>query len=260
MLNQNCVSIKEKKTLEDDEILYKRIDEIKVDYLNINELTKKRVKINIGNQVKWVHLVDIEYKKPNKTKKLLLLIIPKQKLINIDYNKKIIKIETNDEIDKKIKSLENRLITVIHEKSSGLFNGKNFSIEKIKGALISNLKLDAKMNRSLSLTIGETTKIYEIEKTGKRRLINKMANEMVNENKNEYTHNCTYCKCVIYIENLQFVDNRFTYNLVVDLCEIERTSNYSFVIKNGELERRIADSEEDDDNLLDDEYWDSASI
>lgn len=259
MLNQNRVSIKEKE--KDDEILYKRIDEIKVDYLNINELTKKRVKINIGNQVKWVHLVDVEYKKPNRTKKLLLLIIPKQKLIDIDYNKKIIKIETNDEIDKKIKSLENRLITVIHEKSSELFNGKNFSIEKIRGALISNLKSDAKMNRCLSLTLRETTKIYEIEKTGKRRLVNEIVNEKSNENDcKNYTHNCVYCKCVIYIENLQFVDNRFTYNLVVDLCEIERTSNYSFVIKNGELERGIVDSEEDDDNLLDDEYWDSASI
>ena len=233
-----------------DEVLYKKIDEIKLEYFYINDVTKRKVKINIGDEIKWIHLINIEYRKPNKAKKSLLLMIPKQKLLEINYNKKQIKIEINDEIERKIKSLETHLIKLIHEKSSDLFNGKIFSVDKIKNALISNIKCNKK--KFMSLTINDNTKIYEIERCGSRTLID---SNNINIDKSDIIE----CKCVIYIENLQFVDNKFTYNLVVDLCEIERSSNYSFVIKNGEFKRGGIESEEDD-SLLDDEYWDSASI
>lgn len=236
------------------DILYKTISEIKFEYIT-TEKTKKKIKIDTNNGEKHVHIIDLIYKKPNKEKQLLLIIIPKQKLIELNDTNNYLKIEINGEIEKKIKELESHIKDLIYENSSIIFNGKNFSKEKINNGLISNIKIKKKDNtyiKYISLTIDKNTKFFKIDKTGIIKIISDI------ENKNNTKTDNIVCKCIIRIENLQFIDNIFTYNLVVDTCEIEKYSNYSYIIKNGELERGEIDSEESD--KLDDEYWDSASI
>lgn len=240
----------------DDDILYRKLDEIKIHHIDINKDSKRKVKLNIGNEEKTVYMINVEYKRVNKIYNTLLLVVPKQKLIELNFEKKYIKIEINDEIERKVKELEAHLKNLIYKNSKTLFNGKQFSIEKINSGLVSNIKIlknDRNKHRKyISIGIGKYTEFYEVEKTGKTKILKEKENI-------ENIRNNIYCKTVISIDNLQFVDNIFTYNLILDLCEIEKCNNYSFVIKNGEL--KIADSEEtDESDKLDDEYWDSASI
>lgn len=242
----------------EDNILYKKINEMKMEYINIKQDSKRKVKIKMGDDEKYIHILDLEYNKKNKIKKDVLLILPKQKIIEIDKNKTYIKMEINDDIERKIKELENYLKEIIYKNSILIFNGKKFSTDKINKGLVSNIrtkKEDNKYIKYISLGVNKKTKFYELDKSGNRNLILDLNKILDNENDSGKM----YCKSVISIENLQFIDNIFTYNLVIYLCEIEKYCNYSFVIKNGELRIGEINSDEESDKL-EDEYWDSASI
>lgn len=262
----NKVDNKDKNENKNDiNLLYKKIDELNMDNININKDSKRKVKINVVGEDKLIHMIDLEYKKAKKQKKDLLLIIPKQKLIEINYKGGFIKIQINGEIEKCIRELEMHLKKLIHENSELLFNGRKFTMEKINRGLVSNIKnlkpinkkdIDIRFIKTISLCIDKNTKLYEIDKSGKRIEIN---NFNYKKWQSDDIYGDVYCKCVIKIENLQFVDNIFTYNLVTDLCEIEKIYNYSYVIKNGELQMGDLESHEEDDKL-EDEYWDSMSI
>lgn len=274
----------------DDNIGYKRIDEINFQNIkiNMNNVNKRKIKIKIGVKEKLVHIIDIMYgindkngligrenvNKKEKSLKELFIIIPMQKLLEFDYQKRMIKIELNNIIEKKIKEFEYNLKKLIYNNSYELFNGKRFSMEKINNALVSNIKTKKEEDNTyikyISFAINKETEIYEIDKkTGNRNNILDKSKENCDIEFNKYDNfnintwnkkneGQVYCKCVINIENLQFVDNIFTYNLMMNLCEIEKKSNHIFVVKNGEV--KIGEFDSDESDKLEDEYWDSASI
>lgn len=164
-------------------------NDINIDRIKFGTPYKREKKFFIEDQVikKSVYYIDIKYEN-----KPLYIEIPASEIkdLCINYRGDITCLLRGDYFYSQfIKPLEKFIIQSVYENSNKWFGGKSFSLEKISKCIVSNVKLQDK-DYVLSLT--------------KSKLI---------ETKDVYNN---FSNIKINLRELQFIDNKFTYNFILE--------------------------------------------
>jgi hypothetical protein len=214
--------------------LYNKVDTKQI--LFSNNLYKKVREFN--DEKKTIHYIDINY-----LERPLYIQLSRNSLNDINIKKRMIKINVNNQMKTFIRNLEDHIIKSVYKRSPLWFNGKNFTMNKISKCIVSNVSNNTGRKKDeLILTISSDTKIYDQSK-------NKISLELLEQ---EFSKTSSFIDiiCIIKLANLQFIDNRFSYNLVLQQAKIFKEDNIS--------EYSIMDDEDSNDTIiteLEDEYY-----
>jgi hypothetical protein len=182
----------------------------------------------------FTHFIDMYYKNNP-----LVIQLPKTKIKNLDSNK--ILIEINEEmVTYLIKPLEEYIINTVHENSEKWFSGKKFTMNKIMNSLVSPLTKDT--SNSLKLTLTKNTMYFNRYKTMIQYDDIKLSNDDID------------IICLVKIANIQFLQNKFSYNLVLEQAKVfmdDRLIEYSII---DDLDGRISESVSEN-NSCEKEYY-----
>lgn len=181
----------------------------------------------------FTHFIDIYYKNQS-----LVLQLPKYAIESINNNKMIIYVD-DELIQYLIKPLEEHVINTVHCQSEKWFNGKRFTMNKIMNSLVSPLNKKGDKH-TLKITLDKHTLYF-----------NRYKNVI---NKEDIMGSDIEIVCLIKISNLQFLQNKFSYNIVLEQAKIfmeERLIEYSIIDDpDGKLSESISDN-----NSCDGEYY-----
>jgi len=158
--------------------------------------------INIGNEKveKNIYYIDMYYNND-----ALYIQLPKTKLYFTNLDNNVVKIIIDDKVnDNFIKKLEEYIIKVVYKNSALWFDGKRFTMNKIVNCIVRNVNY-IEENIILTLTLDKECKIFN--QYGIELDINELEKNMD-------------IVCIIKIDNLQFIDNKFTYNIVLEQAKI----------------------------------------
>jgi hypothetical protein len=173
--------------------LYKKVD--------LTKITFDKTPYEKYVEFKTIFYIDISYKED-----CLYIQIPKSKIVSFDMESKIAIIEiTKDFYNLFIKKLEEIIINKVYKYSTRWFNGKQFTMNKIQKCFISNVN-----NNHLYLTIDKDPFLYD-------QFRNIQTLELLSTKDANIV-------CIVKLLNLQFMENRFTYNLVLEQAKIYRKS------------------------------------
>lgn len=224
--------------------MYNRIDIGKIRF--DNKPYKKIKSINVMGDdnilqtiVKSIYYIDIDY-----LGNPLYVQIPCFRIHTIKDD--VIELIINQEFYSKfIKTLESYIIDIVHDKSEKWFLGKRFTMNKIMNCIVSNV-VNVGSDYYLSLVLSKTVMLYD-----------KYKNEISLEKLKEILNNEPIdIVCIIKINNLQFIDNRFICNLVIEQAKIIKETRIT--------EYSIIDEQSEDTNvdyvsgsscILEDEYY-----
>jgi len=223
--------------------MYNKIDigKIKFD----NRPYKKIKSINVvgddnivQNIVKSIYYIDINY-----LGNPLYVQIPCFKLTNIIDD--VVELVINNDFYNFIQSLESYIIDIVHDKSETWFLGKKFTMNKIINCLVSNVN---RLNDDyyLSLLLSKNISLYD-------KCKNKISLEKLKAMKS------VDIVCIVKITNLQFIDNRFICNLVIEQAKIineMQIVEYSIIDSENSLDKNSLDKNSVDENYLDENYLD----
>ena len=184
--------------------MYNKID---IGKINFDNRPYKKIKsINVigddnivQNIVKSIYYIDINY-----LGNPLYVQIPCFKLKNIIDD--VIELVINKEFYNFIQDLESYIIDIVHDKSESWFLGKKFTMNKIINCLCSNVN---RLNDDyyLSLLLSKNISLYD-------KCKNKISLEKLKAMKH------VDIVCIVKISDLQFIDNRFICNLVIEQAKI----------------------------------------
>lgn len=176
----------------------------------------------------FTHFIDMYYK--NRS---LIIQLPRYKIQSIDNNKLIL--QTSDILSQYlIGPLEEHIIQSVHKYSEKWFNGKRFTLNKILSSIVSPL---TKENFLLKVSLSKNTMFFNQYKN----IIHK---EDISDNIEIIP--------LIKIANLQFLQNKFSYNIVLEQAKVfidERLIEYSII---DDPDGKISESISCDTN---DEYY-----
>ncbi len=234
------------------------------DNINFNKIkfSSKPYKreIVVDSQIKSIYFIDINY-----YKKPLYIQLPKLSIVHLDNSK--IQIKMYDYLYQKfIKQIEELVIDKVYNNSETWFN-KRFTMNKIMKSL--KTQIQYKNNEFiLELVYDKDTVFYNQYK--KQIDINdiKLPTDII---------------CIIRIENLQFIDDKFTYTIFLEQAKIIenlRLKEYSILQnesdsnsynnsynksnnkfhdnsndKSDDKDTSISISDDKDTSILDDEYY-----
>lgn len=220
--------------------MYNAIDINKIDF--DNKPYKRVKKINVTNEesgcgFKSIHYVDISYLKGP-----LYIQLPCCKLKHMEDD--IIELIIDLDLYKFIKRLESYIVNKVYENSEVWFLGKIFTMNKIINSIVSNVNKDD--DYYLTLVLSKNVMLYDSYK-------NVMTLEKFKELNNQ-----RICKenkdfdvvCIIKISGLQFIDNKFICNLVIEQIKVIKDTKidcYSIIESESESETKS--------NQLTDEYF-----
>lgn len=169
-----------------------------------------------NDRLKSVYFIDINY-----YKNPLYIQLPKLSIIKLDNFKILIKI--SDYVYQRfIKVIEECVIDKVYNNSERWFNGKRFTMNKIMNGLVTPVHY---RNKEYILEI-----IYDKDTT----FYNQYKSYINVDNINLPIDGV----CIIKLDNLQFVENKFTYNIFLEQAKIfenKRLKEYSI------LEKSISD-------------------
>lgn len=190
-----------------------------------NKPYKKIKTFNINGQdfEKSVYYIDISYKKNP-----LFIQIPKYRLEKLDTSTGEVTIIVDKVFyNSFMVSLEKYVIESVYKNSEKWFCGKRFTMNKIVKCMVSIAENISENLYRLNLNLGKHTKFYD--KYKKDFDISNLHNGGP----------LTEVVCILAIENLQFVDNMFTINVVVEQAKVYTDLNlveYSIIDSDSEVE------------------------
>lgn len=207
------------------------IDPSNITFSNIISKKQQQLITRDGNTFdKTIHYIDILYKgRP------LYIQINDCKIV--EFNDKInnAKIKIDDKLFKIIRTLEEFMIQQVHKQSHKLFNGKSFTINKIRSSFISNINEHTKES-VLTTTLEREGLIFDQYK----QKIN-ISDVIKNINKTGEIDGIFILK----LANLQFMDNYFTYNFVLEQSKIyihNYLDAYSIIDTSSSISSRASNS------------------
>lgn len=221
------------------------------DNINFNKIkfSSKPYKkeIIVDKNVRSIYFIDINY-----YKKPLYIQLPKLSIVKIDNSK--IQIVIHDYLYQKfIKQIEELIIDKVYNNSESWFN-KRFTMNKIISSLITQIQY--KNNEYiLELNYDNETIFYNQYKTQLNKDDIQLPIDII---------------CIIRLENLQFIDNKFTYNIFLEQAKIIqklRLKEYSILeqslenetddnnTSNMSLKNNYYDQSSKESSVLDDEYY-----
>ena len=188
----------------------------------------KQFNIDDNNISKTIVYIDMLY-----NNKPIYIQLSECDLVFMNVNKHSAKIQIdNDFAVNFIKPLEQHIINSLYKNSQKLFNGKQFAVNKLKKCLISNIT----EKNELNLTINDNIMIY----IGKKNI-------NIIEFENIYRDYKLQIIPLIKLANLQFIDNRYTCNIILE----------QIIVKSDQYldEYSIYDNITDSSSTLEDEYY-----
>lgn len=216
------------------------------DNINFNKIkfSSKPYKkeIIVDNQIRSVYFIDINY-----YKKPLYIQLPKLSIIKLDNLK--IQIKIHEFLYQKfIKQIEELIIDKVYNNSEIWFD-KRFTMDKIINSLITQVQYK-NGEFLLEINYDKDTIFYNQYKKQINISEIKLPVDIV---------------CIIRIENLQFIDNKFTYNIFLEQAKIIenlRLKEYSILENDSEScsndsfsNKLRSESTEKNSSILEDEYY-----
>lgn len=185
-------------------VIYKYND-IDINKIKFSDVPYNKLQyINIGNEKieKNIHYIDIYYNND-----ALYIQLPKTKLYMMNYENNVLKIIIDEKMnDDFIKKLEEYIIKVVHKNSELWFN-KKFTMNKIINCIVRNVNY-VKENIIMTLTLDKECKFFN------------QYGILLNDIESIKTNEILDMVCIIKIDNLQFIDNKFTYNIVLEQVKV----------------------------------------
>lgn len=193
-------------------------NDINVDKIKFGTRPYKKVKtiaINGESLVKTVYYIDIFY---NKTG--LYIQFPKSDLVGWSKAKCQAQFEISQDIVQTfILPLHEHIINIVHKHSEDWFQGKRFTKNKISKCMLSSITEESPEVSVINATISKDIKLFD---------------ETKNEIDDSLISKCENVKCIALVKlaNLQFIDNRFTYNFCIEQMKVFQCQpilNYSIL-------------------------------
>jgi hypothetical protein len=189
----------------------------------------------------FTHFIDMYYKNHS-----LIIQLPKYKLKSMDSNKMVIYVG-DDIFQYLISPLEEHIIQSTHNLSEKWFNGKKFTMNKIMNSIVSPLVKketeQGSLEPTLKLSLNKNTLYFNRYKT-------------IIQHADISTNSDIEIICLVRISNIQFLQNKFSYNIVLEQAKVfmeERLIEYSII---DDLESEITESAtEGADETCDGEYY-----
>lgn len=156
------------------------------------------------------YIIDMYYKN-----NAIIIQLPKYKLYSIENDKLILELSDIQFNEYFIKPLEEYICKIIHKKSEKWFNGKNFTMNKILGSLVSPFKKIENGNFLLNLSITKNTCFFD-------RYKNIIEHPVFNPE----------LITLIKLANVSFIKNKFSYNLILEQAKVfieEKLIGYSII-------------------------------
>lgn len=221
--------------------LYDKIDFNKIKFGNKPYKKIKTILVGDNRVTKSIYYIDIFYRNSP-----LYIQIPSCKLESVNEDDNLICLL----IDRKfyndfIKVLENYIINNVYKNSETWFLGKVFTMNKIIKCFVSFVELLEGDLLRIYINYNRNLKIYDTFK-----------NEMSLDKIKEY--NIRDVVCILYIENLQFIDNMFTCSLVMDQMKIykeNKLNEYSIMDTDSTVVSLDGSKNDYTSSDLDDEYY-----
>jgi hypothetical protein len=210
------------------------IKKIKFGETSYNKLQK--IKLDDEYLEKNVYYIDIYYNND-----ALYIQLPKTQIYMLNLEKNLLKIKIDEKLNNFIKKLEEYIIMTVYKNSEMWFNGKCFTMNKIVNSIIRNTNY-IKKDIIMTLTIDKHCKFF-----------NQYGINICSELTDIISDNMDTI-CIIKMDNLQFLDNKFTYNMVLEqakIYNIKKILEYSIL---DESENTSVSIEYNSDNL-EDEYY-----
>lgn len=169
------------------------------------------------NKDTYTHFIDMYYKNHS-----LIIQLPKYKVKSIDNNKMVVVVDDNI-FQYLISPLEEHIIQTTHNHSEKWFNGKKFTMNKIMNSIVSpynKRQIDGYNEEpTLKLSLNKNTMYFNKYKTLIQQEDIKCSTDVE-------------IICLVKIANIQFLQNRFSYNIVLEQAKVfmdERLVEYSII-------------------------------
>lgn len=190
---------------------YTDIDIKKIKFGDVSYNKLQNIKIDNECLEKNIYYIDIYYNND-----ALYIQLPKTQISSCDLNNNLLQIKIDDKFHNFIKKLEEYIIWTVHKNSELWFNGKCFTMNKIVNSIIRSVSYINNIDGAdliMTLTVDKNCKFY-----------NQYGISITEFDIEDF--NPTNCKdrrdivCIIKLDNLQFIDNKFTYNIVLEQAKI----------------------------------------
>ena len=188
----------------------------------------KELIINGETLSKNVHYIDMTY-----NKNPLYIQFPRSLLHSLKGGQAQIGI--NDSIVHTfIQPLQEHIIKSVHKHSETWFQGKRFTMNKIKNCILSAITY-AQDVHLLNLTVSKNLRIFDQYK------------KEINDNHINEQSLPIEAIALVKIANLQFIDNRFTYNMSLEQLKVYRSDPlHEYSIMDSESSTEIDDTRDDE--------------
>lgn len=221
--------------------LYNKIDLNKIKFGSKPYKKIKTILVGDETVVKSIYYIDIFYDNYP-----LYIQIPSCKLESINKDDNIICLLIEQIFyDEFIKTLENYIINNVYKNSEKWFLGKVFTMNKIIKCFVSFVELLEGGLLRFYINYNRNLKIYD---TFKNEIsLDKLKNEDIRD-----------VVCILKIENLQFIDNMFTCNLVMEqmkVYKINKLNEYSIMDTDSTVVSLDGSKKDYSSSDLDDEYY-----
>lgn len=233
-------------------LMYNNVNIKKIKFSDRPYKKIKKIKLGDSTIVKSIYYIDIDY-----DNRPLYVQMPSCKFKSINEDDNMITFIIDKIVYRDfIKRLENYVVENVYENSETWFSGKVFTMSKIIKCFVSSVDHDHGQdhdhvidddNCEFSMSFSKYLKIYDQFKTN-------LSLEDINIKQNEELLEVV---SIINIRNLQFIDNMFTCNILLEQMKVytdTRIVGYSIM----ESEPSFSISIQNDvssDSLLMDEYY-----
>jgi len=202
--------------------MYNEIDFNKIGFSNKPYKKIKKILVDDNIIIKSIYYIDIDY-----SNQPLYVQIPTCKLENIENDIMTLVMDNNFYYNF-IRLLEDNIIKAVYKNSERWFLGKIFTINKIMNCIVSCVEILDNGFVRLNVSYDTNLKLYDQYK-------NEICFTDIINDKNDTKNIKRDVKdvvCIMHIKNLQFIDNMFTYDLVMEqmkIYKVHKIIEYSII-------------------------------
>lgn len=215
-------------------------NDVDISFIKFDNKPYKKIKTINNSIVKSVYYIDIYYKSEP-----VYVQIPKCRLESFCEQDNLITLLVDKYFyEHFLKPLETHVINNVYNNSEKWFGGKRFTMDKICNCIVSFIEKISDDDYRLTVSIGKNTIIYD-------RCNNRINFDEINAS----SYNYLEVVCILCIENLQFIDNLFTCNAVIEqlkLYKSERLVEYSIIETISSVSESVSDRDFEDECNEDD--------
>jgi len=226
--------------------MYNDIDINSIKFDNKPYKKIKTIHIDDNVVVKSIYYIDIYYKDNP-----LYVQIPKCRLESFCEQDNLITLLIDKYFyENFVKRLETRIIDTVYDNSEKWFGGKRFTMNKILNCIVSLVEKVTKDDYRFTMSLGKDISVYD----RCNNVINLYETQISESDNPEVV-------CILRIENLQFIDNLFTCNVVVEQLKLYKDKplvEYSILESVSSISESVSNKKlasESSESVLEDEYF-----